>query len=328
MKTLRALLLASTLVPASISVLAPVLVACAQVGTPPVPAPPVPTSTQSAPTSPQSAATLPQTARSESVRTITIDGVERTALVCLPASVPSPTPIVFVFHGHGGNSRQIRRATAVDEAWPEAIVIYPQGLPAVTRLDPRGARPGWQVREGTNDDRDLKLVDALIAALRVEGWLDESRVYATGHSNGAGFTCLLAAERPGVFAAIAPVHGGSAVVARPGVQPIPWMHVAARGDAIVKFAGQELVREAVLRLNGCSGEGVPWGDGTGAVTDASNGNGAGAVPTRWESPNGSPVVAYIHDGGHNYPREATPFIVRFFKEQCLRRSATPGAEPK
>ena len=40
-----------------------------------------------------------------------VDGVERTALVSLPKTVPTegPVPVVLVFHGHGGTSEGAAR---------------------------------------------------------------------------------------------------------------------------------------------------------------------------------------------------------------------------
>ena len=54
--------------------------------------------------------------------------------------------------------------------------------------------------------------------------MDETRIYATGFSNGAGFTYLLWAARPTVFAAFAPVAGRLLVwnnMAMDG-SPNPW----------------------------------------------------------------------------------------------------------
>src|SRR5580693_8917671 len=60
----------------------------------------------------------------------TVDGVARTALVYVPASAKTtPMPLVFVFHGHGGNARQAARGFRMEHEWPEAISIYMQGLP-------------------------------------------------------------------------------------------------------------------------------------------------------------------------------------------------------
>ncbi len=51
--------------------------------------------------------------------------------------------------------------------WPEAIVVYMQGLNTPGALtDPDGKRPGWQKTFGDQGDRDLKFFDAVLATLR------------------------------------------------------------------------------------------------------------------------------------------------------------------
>ena len=89
--------------------------------------------------------------------------------------------------------------------WPEAVVVYPQGLPTRSARDPEGDRAGWQNRVGEFGDRDIKFVDAIAESLRNEGWVDDARVFATGHSNGGGFTYALWNARPGMLTAVAPV---------------------------------------------------------------------------------------------------------------------------
>src|ERR1700679_76467 len=65
----------------------------------------------------------------------TVDGVARTALVYIPAAAKTtPAPLVFVFHGHGGNARQVARGFRIDQEWPEAISVYMQGLPTPGQL--------------------------------------------------------------------------------------------------------------------------------------------------------------------------------------------------
>src|ERR1051325_749978 len=76
----------------------------------------------------------------------TVDGVAREALVYVPSAArTNPTPVVFAFHGHGGSMLNAARTFSVHTRWPEAIVVYPQGLNTPGRLtDPDGRRPGWQ----------------------------------------------------------------------------------------------------------------------------------------------------------------------------------------
>jgi polyhydroxybutyrate depolymerase len=233
--------------------------------------------------------------------TWTVDGVVREGLQVLPA-VPPPTgaPVVLVFHGHGGTARHAARSFALHRHWPDAIVVYPQGLNTPGRLtDPEGRRPGWQHAAGEQGDRDLKLVDEILARLRREQRIDERRIHATGHSNGGGFTYLLWAQRGAGFASFAPSAAGGAALpaARGRLEPRPVLHVAGRADALVSFAAQERTIARVREVNQ-AGPGEPWAPGC----------------TYHPSPVGAPVVAFVHAGGHAFPAAAPPLIARFLRE--------------
>ena len=229
-----------------------------------------------------------------------VEGLNREALVYLPAErEKASAPVVFGFHGHGGTARHAARTFGFQEPWPEAIVVYMQGVPTPGRLsDPEGKRPGWQHDPGDHGDRDLKFFDAVLATLKEKHKIDENRVYATGHSNGAAFTYVLWAARHDVLAAIAPSAGSSRSLR--SCKPKPVMHIAGENDPLVKFAGQKLVMSAVRKINGCEAEGQEW------AKDC----------TLYPSTGGTPLVAFIHSGDHKYRPEGPPLIVRFFKEHC------------
>jgi polyhydroxybutyrate depolymerase len=228
----------------------------------------------------------------------TVDGVVREALVYVPPhATTQPTPVIFAFHGHGGTMRAVARNWSYHTLWSDAVVVYPQGLPTPGRLtDPAGVRAGWQAAAGEEGDRDLKFFDAILANLRHDYRVDDRRIYATGHSNGGGFTYLLWAERGEQFAAFAPA---AAVGARalPKLKPKPVFHVAGEKDPLVKFAWQEEMIAALRRLNEC-GPAQPAEKG--CVT--------------YPSKIGAPVVTFIHPGGHEVPAAVPPLIVAFFQQ--------------
>ena len=135
-----------------------------------------------------------------------VAGVKREALIYVPeAAKTKPIPVVFAFHGHGGNMQNAARMFPVHTLWPEAISVYMQGLNTPGALtDPEGKKPGWQNREGEQGNRDLQFFDAVFASLKKDYKVDTNRVFSTGHSNGGGFTYLLWAERADQFTAFAP----------------------------------------------------------------------------------------------------------------------------
>ena len=234
-------------------------------------------------------------------RTWTIDGVAREGLIYTPATAKSkPAPVIFAFHGHGGTMRNASRSFPMHELWPEAIVVYLQGLNTPGRLtDPEGKKPGWQSTIGELGDCDLKFFDAVLASLKKDYKVDEKRIYSTGHSNGGGFTYLLWAARGDVFAAMAPCSA----IANPSyvakLKPKPVFHIAGESDPLVKFEWQKRLLDEVQKINQCAA-GQPWENEKLCTLYPSNIN--------------APLVTYIHPGGHVYPRDAQPLVVKFFQE--------------
>jgi polyhydroxybutyrate depolymerase len=237
----------------------------------------------------------------------TVGDAKREALVYLPAKADTePCPVVLVFHGHGG-TMQVTAKTGFQKQWPEAIIVCPQGLPTATGRDPKGERAGWQQKPGDNQDRDLKFVDAILKTLREQYRVDDKRVYATGHSNGGGFTYLLWRTRGQEFAAMAPsAAGAGALRTAKDVKPLPVLHIAGEKDQVVRFENQKRTMEAVRNHNSCEADGKAW---------AQVGN---LVGTRYPSSGGTPFVSVIHPGTHRYPDEAPELIVKFFKEHARK----------
>lgn len=229
----------------------------------------------------------------------TVDGVEREALVFLPStSSKSKPPAILAFHGHGGNMYFAARGMAFQNSWPEAIVVYPQGLPTPgIVLDHEGKKPGWQRESGQENDRDLKFIDAILKTLREKYSIDETRIYATGFSNGGLFTYLLLSERPNVFAAFAP--GGAALMRSVQLtHPRPVFHYGGESDRLAKFEKQQATIDQLRKFNGCSEQGQS----------------CGANCTIYNSSKGAPVATFIHPLGHLYPAQVTPLIVKFFQD--------------
>ena len=209
--------------------------------------------------------------------------------------------MVFVFHGHTQKAQDMVARFALHAHWPQAIVVYMQGLP---RRENDG--PGWQYDPDDEGGRDLKFFDAALASLKHDDKVDGRRVYAAGFSNGAGFAFVLWNVRADRVAAVATVamHAGHNLRQ---LTPRPMFHVAGKKDDRIKFESQMHTVEVVRQTNEC-GEGRPY----------SNTRRCTIYPSKI----GAPVVTMIHDGGHMVPQEVLPFIAKFFKEEPA--AATPA----
>ena len=108
------------------------------------------------------------------VMTWSVDGDTRQGVVYPPSArtAGGHVPLVFSFHGRGDDMKNFQ-STRMHRAWPEAIVVYFQGLPGGA-----DGLSGWQVERGQDHDRDLKLVDAALTALRRRFTVDQARIYS------------------------------------------------------------------------------------------------------------------------------------------------------
>jgi len=205
----------------------------------------------------------------------TVDDTLRQAMVYLPATAKSKdNPVIFVFHGHGGTMGNMYRSRSFEKLWPEAIIVYPQGLNTPGQLtDPNGRLPGWQKAPGDMGDRDLHFFDAMLKTLRQDYKVDNKRIYATGHSNGGGFTYLLWAMRGDT------------------------MHIMGEQDNLVKPAWQKAMCNKILQVNDCSDKGQPYDQ----------------YATLYPSATQTPVVLYVHPGAHVYPAAADKVVIKFLK---------------
>jgi polyhydroxybutyrate depolymerase len=227
-----------------------------------------------------------------------VAGTDREALVYVPTAAKAKPPVVLVFHGHGGNAKAAAARMQFESEWPEAIVVYPQGLLTPTPRDPQGLRPGWQREPGTLDDRDLKFFDAILTTLRKDHRVDEHRVFVAGFSNGAFFSFLLWGERAGKIAAF----GICASALKPPVhlsQPRAVMHIAGENDHVAEFADQVKSMDEERRIDNCKASPKTCGEGC----------------KLYPSTTHTPAVTIIHPGGHVFPQWAAHRIVEFFKSR-------------
>jgi polyhydroxybutyrate depolymerase len=236
-------------------------------------------------------------------QTFNVDGVERTALTYAntkPASKTGP-PLVLGFHGHGGRAEFVARRWSLHTLWPEAVVIYLQGLPTATSRDPEGGRPGWQVAPGGQNDRDVRFVDTVIEQARKQYKIDPDRIYAVGHSNGARFVNVLWKTRGENFAAFCAASAQGGLMIRDAT-PRSIFAIAGENDSIVPYSGQARSMEVYRQV---------------LKTDQSKAVANGYAKTE-PGINGTELVTYMHPGGHEFPQDVLPLVVSFFQRHARK----------
>lgn len=241
-----------------------------------------------------------------------IGGLTRHGIVC-QAAAGANSPMVLVFHGHGGCAYQIALTTRVHDAWPQAQVVYPDGLAGVaTPHDPTGEQTGWQLYPEQTGDRDVQLVDGVIDHFAALGRIDPARVHAIGHSNGSRFVGVLWAVR--------------AQRVRSFV-----FNAAQAGDLFERYGGSMPARAAALTMgrNDCV---VPFNAARNCDTPVANsanyqeasinlarhqlGIAEGPTPFGKRSEKGTAdkeLGLYVHDGAHDWPADLTDLAVRFMQ---------------
>jgi polyhydroxybutyrate depolymerase len=144
------------------------------------------------------------------VRTIFVNGLERTYRIHIPPQLPqnlSPA-LVFVLHGGSGTAEGMERSltlggfnTLADQDF--FIVVYPDGIGKAWN----DGRKNMTDPAHQQHIDDVGFFSLLIDNLTPEFHIDADRIFVTGISNGAMMSYRLALELPEKIAAIAPVAG-------------------------------------------------------------------------------------------------------------------------
>lgn len=165
------------------------------------------------------------------IDSIYYDGVWRNYRLHLPpAFTPqSDLPVIINMHGLGSNALEQEVYSGMDCVADTAdfAVCYPNGL-----------NESWNVIGDTIDD--IGFIDSLIGHLHVNYNFNLQRVYATGMSNGAFMTYLLACELTHRFAAVAGVAGTNTVPNQAfcnASKKIPVLHIHGTDDVLVPYGG-------------------------------------------------------------------------------------------
>ncbi len=236
----------------------------------------------------------------------------RTALVYYPATpqgtVVSNSPVIFAFHGANNRVDGFKDLIHLHEEWPEAVVVYPQGLDRVLPDETIETRR-WQGNIGKDNDRDLHLFDAMLGTMTADYNTDTNKVFGFGFSNGAVFLYLLMHERGDSFTAYCPANcpdtysGSKPLVRRPAIM------LDGENDEYHTYTQYQM--GVTLSRNGCTLGSSPWSAGP-------------DYGLYYPSTAGAPCVTYIHPYGHVLLDYESHLVITFFKQQLPAETGAPA----
>lgn len=241
---------------------------------------------------PAPAATAP-----EGVATLTSGGVDRRYRVSVPEDLDPkrPTPVIVDLHGSGSDMEQQFVYSQLAARGPERgyVVVTPEGT---------GSPRGWAL-SGEGDDA---FVADLLGEVGEAVCVDERRVFATGISNGAAYSALVACRQPYRFAGVGLVAASVGPIGcPPRVRPTV---VAFHGtdDAIVPYGGGAVASEGSNGLDAPGAEDAiaEWADHDGC--DSRPGRervGSDVEVIAWAGCAGGATVSLhrVEGGGHTWP---------------------------
>jgi polyhydroxybutyrate depolymerase len=149
---------------------------------------------------------------------ITVNGIERTYIVHVPATYrpQPPSPLVIMLHGGGGTAR----AAMWETGWAEKadkegfLAVFPNAVARDPARRSSFARNPQLWNDGSNRfypgqkaPDDVGFISAMLDHLADRFTLDKRRVFLTGFSNGASMSFRVGAELSDRIAVIAPVAG-------------------------------------------------------------------------------------------------------------------------
>jgi polyhydroxybutyrate depolymerase len=181
---------------------------------------------------------------------LVVHGQERSVLFRVPEAVATqPRDLVIVFHGRTNDAAQVRRYTELDEALPDAVIVYPSAL-----SQQHGSFAWSAAGDPPERLRDFALVDAVVDAFGRAHCLDLDRVFVVGHSLGASFANDVACRFGDRVRAVASVAGG--LQGGPCLGPTAALVIHHPDDPLVPVEAGERVRDAFRAANSLATETV------------------------------------------------------------------------
>lgn len=237
-------------------------------------------------------------------QTIDVNGMQRSFVLDVPASVidTTPVPLLLDFHGFGHSGAGVWKVSKFRDFAEDKrfITVYPEGATVHFKHRERVYDgTGWEIANEPSN-RDVHFVTALLDRLEREYCIDRNRIFSTGFSNGAYFSHLLACVMADRIAAIAPVSGGKRPTPCSPTRPVPALIIHGRQDDVIDVADGRAARDSWVSGNGC-------GAASGAQCQVYTGCRDGADVEYCEG-----------DFAHRWPPDATARIWDFLQQHPMK----------
>lgn len=197
---------------------------------------------------------------SQAFNLTTPDGLTRSWILYVPPSykTTTPAPLIISYHGNGASGKQQEAITGFStSANTEFVVAYPNGV-----------NGSWEgAPYAVPDVDDVAFTRQLLSSISDSFCIDPARLYASGHSNGGGFTGVLACDGtmstvfagfgassgafyPGQTGATAANCNSSTVdiTCAPGRKNVPVLEVHGDADGTIAYDGGVHFKECLPSL--------------------------------------------------------------------------------
>jgi poly(3-hydroxybutyrate) depolymerase len=145
-----------------------------------------------------------------------------------------PLPVVFDFHGAGGTGSQQQGMSGWAALGDREgfLTVFPNGVDGYWNVDDTCCGTA-----GKSKIDDVGFVKAILEKLRAEMCVDAKRVFASGFSNGGGFTHRLGCDAADVLAGIAPMSTDLRTQPCKPAQPITMVETRGMADSLEPYEG-------------------------------------------------------------------------------------------
>ncbi len=243
---------------------------------------------------------------------LTINNVKREYTIHLPPGYNSvmKIPAVFIFHGGGGNYKQMQQYMKMDVIADREkfICIYPNGIN-------KQWNDGREFKESIAGNDDAAFISMLVDSLVKNYAIDSKRIFATGISNGGFFSIFLAYKLNDKFSGVAPVCASIPEKIFDDysfTKPVSVLLINGTKDPLVPFEGGAVGNKLIGSRGNCTSTNktiekfIAQDKITGTATetllpDTDPKDGCTAKQYEYSSGKSTVTLIKIENGGHTLP---------------------------